>query len=94
MTLTQRDMKFEWKEQQESVFQKLKHMLCSVPVISLPKGTKDFVVSWDESHHSMGCVLMQRDKVTAYASHQLKTHENNYTTYDMELEAVILTLKI
>ena len=68
--------------------------MCSTPVLSLPEGTEDFVVYCDASTQGLGCVLMQRGKVIAYASRQLKTHEFNYTTHDLELGAVVFALKI
>ncbi|KAI3507701.1 hypothetical protein L1887_22692 [Cichorium endivia] len=69
-------------------------MLCSAPILSLPEGTEDFVVYCDASKQGLGCVLMQREKVIAYASRQLKPHEVNYTTHDLELGAVVFALKI
>ena len=78
-------MTFNWEEKQEASFQQLKHMLCSASILSLPEGTEDFVVYCDASNQGLGCVLMQRGKVIAYASRQLKTHEVNYTTHDLEL---------
>ncbi|KAM0053816.1 putative nucleotidyltransferase, Ribonuclease H [Helianthus debilis subsp. tardiflorus] len=93
-TLTQKGIVYKWNEAQESAFQRLKDNLCSAPILSLPEGTDDFVVYCDASIHGLGCVLMQREKVIAYASRQLKTHERNYTTHDLELGAVIFALKI
>jgi len=93
-SLTQKDKKFNWGEEQEAAFQLLKDKLCDAPILSLPDGTDDFVVYCDASHQGLGCVLMQRDKVIAYASRQLKIHEKNYTTHDLELGAVVFTLKI
>ena len=72
----------------------LKLKLCSAPILSLPEGTDDFVVYCDASIRGLGCVLMQCGKVIAYASRQLKVHERNYTTHDLELGAVIFALKI
>ncbi|GKA40579.1 putative reverse transcriptase domain-containing protein [Tanacetum coccineum] len=66
----------------------LKQKLCSAPILSLPEGTEDFVVYCDTSIKSFGAVLMQREKVIAYALCQLKKHEENYTTHDLELGAV------
>ncbi|GKD77019.1 putative reverse transcriptase domain-containing protein, partial [Tanacetum coccineum] len=71
---------------EERAFQTLKDKLCNAPVISLPDRPKDFVVYCDTSGLGLGCVLMQRGKVIAYASRQLKIHEKNYTTHDLELE--------
>ncbi|GJY89703.1 putative reverse transcriptase domain-containing protein [Tanacetum coccineum] len=78
----------------ELAFQTLKDKLCNVPVLALPDGPKDFVVYCDASGIGLGCVLMQRGKVIAYASRQLKTHDKNYTTHDLELGAVMFALKI
>ncbi|KAK9075289.1 hypothetical protein SSX86_003612 [Deinandra increscens subsp. villosa] len=92
--LTQKDKKFDWGDKQESAFQLLKQKLCSAPILSLPEGTDGFVVYCDASHQGLGCVLMQHTKVIAYASRQLKVHEKNYTTHDLELGAVVFALKI
>nr|GEZ02353.1 hypothetical protein [Tanacetum cinerariifolium] len=81
-------------EEQELAFQTLKDKLCNVPVLALPDGSEDFVVYCDASRIGLGCVLMQRGKVIAYASRQLKIHENNYTTHDLELGVVVFALKI
>ncbi|GKC23413.1 putative reverse transcriptase domain-containing protein [Tanacetum coccineum] len=86
--LTQKNKKYEWGEDEEEVFQMLKHKLCSAPILALPKGSEDFVVYCDASIKGFGAVLMQREKVIAYASRQLKKHEENYTTHDLELGAV------
>ncbi|KAI3797919.1 hypothetical protein L1987_33183 [Smallanthus sonchifolius] len=72
----------------------LKHKFCSAPILSLSEGTNDFVVYCDASIQGLGCVLMQREKVIAYASRQLKIHEKNYTTHDLELGAMVFALKI
>ncbi|KAJ9544303.1 hypothetical protein OSB04_024010 [Centaurea solstitialis] len=93
-TLTQKDKKFIWGEKQEEEFQLLKHKLCNAPILALPEGTDNFVVYYDASHQGLGCVLMQNEKVIAYASRQLKVHEKNYTTHDLELGAVVFALKI
>ncbi|KAI3799955.1 hypothetical protein L1987_35261 [Smallanthus sonchifolius] len=93
-TLTQKEKKYDWSDKQESAFQLLKQKLCSAPILSLPEGIDNFVVYCDASHQGLGCVLMQRDKVIAYASRQLKVHEKNYTTHDLELGAVVFALKI
>ena len=74
-TLTQKGVVFKWGDKQETAFQTLKQALCSAPVLSLPEGTDDFVVYCDASNQGLGCVLMQRGKVIAYASRQLKTHK-------------------
>ncbi|GJV41211.1 hypothetical protein Tco_1419651 [Tanacetum coccineum] len=86
--LTQKNKKYIWGEDQESAFQLLKQKLCEAPILALPEGNDDFVVYCDASHQGLGAVLMQREKVIAYASRQLKPHEENYTTHDLELGAV------
>ncbi|GJY94079.1 reverse transcriptase domain-containing protein [Tanacetum coccineum] len=78
----------------ELTFQTLKDKLCNAPVLALPDGPEDFVVYCDAFEIGLGCVLMQKDKVIAYASRQLKIHENNFTTHDLELGAVVFALKI
>ncbi|GKC41738.1 putative reverse transcriptase domain-containing protein, partial [Tanacetum coccineum] len=85
---------FDWGEEQENAFQTLKDKLCNAPVLALPDEPKDFVVYCDASGLGLGCVLMQRGKLIAYAFRQLKIHENNYTTHDLELGAVLFALKI
>ncbi|GKA22969.1 putative reverse transcriptase domain-containing protein [Tanacetum coccineum] len=70
-----------------------KDNLCNAPILSLPDGPEDFVVYSDASNQGLGCVLMQKGKVIAYASRQLKIHEKNYTTLDLELGAVVFALK-
>ncbi|GJZ35721.1 reverse transcriptase domain-containing protein [Tanacetum coccineum] len=92
--LTQKNQKFDWGEEQEEAFQLLKQKLCAAPILALPEGSDDFVVYCDASIKGLGAVLMQRMKVIAYASRQLKIHEKNYTTHDLELGAVVFALKI
>ncbi|KAC9475837.1 hypothetical protein E3N88_45766 [Mikania micrantha] len=92
--LTQKSEPFVWTQKQEDAFQTLKQRLCNAPILTLPEGNDDFVVYCDASHQGLGCVLMQRDKVIAYASRQLKIHEKNYTTHDLELGAFVFALKI
>ncbi|GJV34215.1 putative reverse transcriptase domain-containing protein [Tanacetum coccineum] len=92
--LTQKCKTFDWGEEQENAFQTLKGKLRNAPVLALLDGPKDFVVYCDASGIGLGCVLMQRGKVIAYASRQLKIHEKNYTTHDLELGAVMFALKI
>ncbi|GJY43752.1 putative nucleotidyltransferase, ribonuclease H [Tanacetum coccineum] len=92
--LTQKSKTFDWGEEQELAFQTLKDKLCNAPVLALPDGPEDFVLYCDASRIGLGYVLMQRGKVIAYASRQLKIHEKNYTTYNLELGAVVFALKI
>nr|GEX11900.1 putative reverse transcriptase domain-containing protein [Tanacetum cinerariifolium] len=92
--LTQKDKKFVWGKDQEMTFQILKQKLCEAPILALPEGNDDFVVYCDASIQGLGAVLMQREKVIAYASQKLKPHEENYTTHDLKLAAVVFALKI
>ncbi|GJU19700.1 putative reverse transcriptase domain-containing protein [Tanacetum coccineum] len=92
--LTQKKVKFEWGDKQEIAFQLIKQKLCSVPILALLEGSEDFIVYCDASKKGLDAVLMQRKKVIAYASRQLKIHEKNYTTHDLELGAVVFALKI
>ncbi|GKB08544.1 putative reverse transcriptase domain-containing protein [Tanacetum coccineum] len=92
--LTKKCKTFDWGEEQELAFQTLKDKLCNGPVLSLPDGSKDFVVYCNAFGLGLGCVLMQRGKVIAYASRQLKIHEKNYTTHDLELGEIMFALKI
>nr|GEV16542.1 putative reverse transcriptase domain-containing protein [Tanacetum cinerariifolium] len=85
---------FEWGDKQEAAFQRLKQKLCSAPILALPEGSEDFIVYCDASNKGLGAVLMQREKVISYASCQLKIHEKNYTTHDLELGAVVFALNI
>nr|GEY55301.1 putative reverse transcriptase domain-containing protein [Tanacetum cinerariifolium] len=91
--LTQKKVKFEWGDKQEAAFQLLKQKLCSAPILSLPEGSGDFIVYCDASKKGLGAMLMRREKVISYASRQLKIHEKNYTTHDLELGAVVFALK-
>ncbi|GKE91864.1 putative reverse transcriptase domain-containing protein, partial [Tanacetum coccineum] len=92
--LTQKKVKFVWSDKQEAAFQLLKQKLCSAPILALPEGSEDFIAYYDASKKGLGAVLMQREKVIAYALRQLKIHEKNYTTHDLELGAVVLALNI
>ncbi|GJS87660.1 putative reverse transcriptase domain-containing protein [Tanacetum coccineum] len=83
--LTQKKVKFEWGDKQEIAFQLLKQKLCSAPILALPEGSEDFIVYYDALIKGLGAMLMQREKVIAYASRQLKIHKKNYTTHDLEL---------
>ncbi|GKB45131.1 putative reverse transcriptase domain-containing protein, partial [Tanacetum coccineum] len=85
---------FDRGEKEENAFQLIKQKLCSAPILALPEGSEDFVVYCDASHKGLGAVLMQREKVIAYASRQLKVYEKNYTTHDLELGSVVFALKI
>jgi ribonuclease HI len=92
--LLQKDRKFEWAGACEISFCELKRRLTTAAVLVLPDIRKDFTIYCDASRQGLGCVLMQEGRVVAYASRQLKTHEQNYPTHDLELAAVVHALKI
>ncbi|CAL2256357.1 unnamed protein product [Prunus armeniaca] len=94
MQLTRKDVKYEWTEECEQIFQELKKRLTTAPVLALPDNSGNFVVYSDASLQGLGCVLMQHDWVIAYASRQLKKHEQNYPIHDLELATVVFALKI
>ncbi|GAU43227.1 hypothetical protein TSUD_241170 [Trifolium subterraneum] len=92
--LTRKDQAFVWDEKCEKSFQELKKKLTTAPVLILPDAKESFVVYCDASKLGLGGVLMQKGKVVAYASRQLKVHERNYPTHDLELAAVVFALKV
>nr|GFA24065.1 putative reverse transcriptase domain-containing protein [Tanacetum cinerariifolium] len=92
--LTQKNKKFEWETEAEEAFQTLKQKLCCAPILALLEGSDDFVVNCDASLRGFEAVLMQREKVIAYASRQLRTHDENYTTHDLELGVVLFALRL
>ncbi|KAK5775710.1 hypothetical protein PVK06_043642 [Gossypium arboreum] len=92
--LIRKGVPFVWTEKQQEAFERLKKVLTDAPVLIQPESGKDFTVYSDASHVGLGCVLMQEGKVVAYASRQLKPHEGNYPTHDLELAALIFSLKI
>ena len=92
--LTRKNEKFIWNEKCEESFQELKRRLTTAPVLVLPDDQGNFVIYSDASYKGLGCVLMQHDKVIAYASRQLKIHEQKYPTHDLELAAIVFALKI
>ncbi|GJW68085.1 putative reverse transcriptase domain-containing protein [Tanacetum coccineum] len=83
--LTQKGVKFDWGDKHKPCIHYLKQKLYSALILALPDGSEDFVVYYDASHKGLGVVLMQREKLISYASRQLKIHEKNYTTHDLEL---------
>ena len=87
--LTRKEEKFIWSEACQNSFDELKQRLTTAPVLTLPSGSEGFPVYYDASRQGLGCVLMQRDRVIAYASRKLKKHEVNYPTHDLELAAVV-----
>ncbi|KAA0059550.1 reverse transcriptase [Cucumis melo var. makuwa] len=92
--LTRKNVKFEWSDKCEQSFQQLKKRLVTTPILALPVTGKDYVIYCNASRLGLGCMLMQNGNVIAYASRQLKEHECNYPTHDLELAAVVLALKI
>ncbi|WVZ70751.1 hypothetical protein U9M48_019393 [Paspalum notatum var. saurae] len=91
--LTQKNAKFAWSSKCEEAFGTLKTLLTSAPVLAQPDITKPFDVYCDASGSGLGCVLMQEGRVIAYASCQLRKHQVNYPTHDLELLAVVYALK-
>ena len=87
-------MKYEWNDDCEQSFQELKTRLTMAPVFTLPTPRVEYVVFNDASQQGLGCVLMQDGRVIAYGSRQLKKHESNYPTHDLELAVVVFALKI
>ncbi|KAA3461970.1 DNA/RNA polymerases superfamily protein [Gossypium australe] len=92
--LLQKDVKFEWSEKYQQSFEQLKVLLTEAPVLVQHESGKEFIVYSDASLNGLGCVLMQEGKDIAYASRQLKPHEKNYSTHDLELAAIVFALKI
>nr|GEZ05308.1 putative reverse transcriptase domain-containing protein [Tanacetum cinerariifolium] len=84
----------QFLEKEEAAFQLIKQKLCSAPILALRKGSKNFIVYCDASYKGLGAVLMQNEKVIAHASRQLKIHEKNYTTHDLEIRVVVFALKM
>jgi hypothetical protein len=91
--LLRKNTPFEWSEKCEESFQELKRRLTIAPILAVPETGKDYIVYCDASKNGLGCVLMQDGKVIAYGSRQLKPHEVNYPTHDLELTAVVFALK-
>ncbi|KAA3469911.1 Transposon Ty3-I Gag-Pol polyprotein [Gossypium australe] len=86
--LLQKDVKFERSEKCQQSFEQLKALLTEAPILVQLESSKEFVIFSDASLNGLGCVLMQEGKVIAYTSRQLKPHENNYPTHDLELAAI------
>ena len=92
--LLEKNAKFVWSEKCQANFEELKKRLTTTLVLVLPDLSKNFSIHCDASHQGLGCVLMQEGRVVAYASRQLRKHELNYPTHDLELAAVVHALKI
>ncbi|GJU79994.1 putative reverse transcriptase domain-containing protein [Tanacetum coccineum] len=88
-----KSVKFNWGKKEEATFQKLKQKLYSASILALPERSENFMVYYDALHKGLGAVLMQKERVIAYVSCQLKIYEKNYTTYDLELGVVVFALK-
>ena len=92
--LLRKGVKFKWDDKCQSSFERLKEILVEAPVLIQPTSGRDYTMYSDASRIGLGCILMQDGKVVAYASRQLKPHEQNYPTHDLELAAVVFALKI
>ena len=92
--LTRKGVSFDWNDKSEESFQELKKRLTTAPVLITPMSGEKYTVFCDASRVGLGCVLMQRGRVVAYASRQLKKHEENYPTHDLDLAAVVFALKL
>ena len=92
--LTRKEVKFEWNDRCEKAFQELKRRLTSDPILIVPERGQRYTVYCDASKTGLGCVLMQSGKEVAFGSHQLKNHEQNYPTHDIELATIVFALKI
>ena len=92
--LTLKGESFDWNDKCEESFQELKNRLTTTPVLITPVSGEKYTVFYDASRVGLGCVLMQKGRVVAYASRQLKKHEENYPTHDLELAAVVFALKL
>jgi hypothetical protein len=93
-SLLEKDKKYKWSEACHDSFEELRKRLTTAPVLTMPNIHKSFDIYCDASKQGLGCVLMQEGHVIAYASRQLRKHEQNYPTHDLELAAVIHALKI
>ena len=93
MNLTKENVPFVWSDECEESFQKLKTLLTTAPILTLHVEGKNFIVYCDASYSCLGEVLMQEKSVIAYASRQLKVHERNYPTHDLELARIVFALK-
>jgi hypothetical protein len=94
MKLLEKNKAFEWTTECQASFEELRKRLTSSPILVLPDLTMKFDIYCDASRRGLGCVLMQAGKVVCYASRQLRKHEENYPTHDLELAAVVHALKI
>jgi hypothetical protein len=92
--LLKKGVKFVWSEACDKSFRKLREHLTSAPVLAQSENSKPYEVYCDASGTGLGCVLMQENRVIAYASRALRPHEKNYPTHDLELAVVVHALKL
>jgi hypothetical protein len=92
--LLKKEAKFVWSQKCEDAFHALRQHLTTAPVLAQPDSSKPFDVYCDASGTGLGCILMQDNRVIAYASRALRPHEQNYPTHDLELAAVVHALKM
>ena len=92
--LTRKGVKFKWDDMCEKAFKELKKRLTSAPILIVPEQGWRYTVYCDAFRDGLGCVLMQSGRVVAYGSRQLKNHEQNYPTRDLELVAIVFALNI
>jgi hypothetical protein len=92
-SLQRKEKKFQWTKECESIFQRLKQLLISAPIVNIADPNKDCVVCIDACKEGLGGVLSQEEFVVCYESRKLKEHENNYATHDLELAAIIHALR-
>ena len=92
--LTRKGVSFDWNDNCEESFQELKKRLTTTPMLITPVSGEKYTIFCDASRVGLGCVLMQKGRVVAYASRQLKKHEENYPTKDLERAAVVFALML
>jgi hypothetical protein len=92
-SLQRKEKKFQWTEECESSFQRLKQLLTSAPILKIADPNKDYVVCTDACKEGLGGVLSQEGFVICYESRKLKEHERNYATHDLELAAIVHVLR-
>ena len=90
--LTRKEVKFDWDDRWDEAFQEVKRRLTSAPILIVSDRGQGYTVYCDASRAGLGCVLMQSRRVVAYGSRQLKNHEQNYPTHDMELASIVFAV--
>jgi hypothetical protein len=94
MELHKKNKKFVWTEKCEEAFRRIKDMLMTMPILKVPDMDKDFLVCTETSKKGLGKVLMQDGRVITYISRKIRKHEENYTTHDLELLAIVYALRV